>query len=618
MCGFAGFLNSSKAIIDSSASKEILEKMSKSIYHRGQDEVRSHTSDNFNLIFNRLSIMDLNNGSQPFVDPSGKVVLACNGEIYNHIKLKKMLENENISYQGHSDTEVLLYLYIKYGKKFVEYLDGQFAIVVFDGRTQKIILIRDHFGVCPLFYTKTNHDDYVFASEIKAILEHPHVVRKVNLRGFDEVLTFPGIVSPTTMFSGIHSVPPASMVIVKNGEIQSKEYWKLAYPISDNLSLQPENEVTENIDELLRKSVRKRLQSDIDLGLYLSGGLDSSILGAYMKEFKPEFKLFGISFKSTSHDESKYQKIMAKNLGQDLHLKNMDQDLVFQNLKKAIYQCETVLKESYNACSLYLSELAYKHNTQVILSGEGADEFFGGYIGYRFDHHGINKSFNSKLEEQYEKEKRFLLWEDEECAYEKKYFSFEDIKRQLYAEEYSNALEVFSASASPLFKNTNLIGRHPLHKRAWLDYRLRLADHLISDHGDRMSMSNTVEVRYPYLDKDLIEYMTSVHPSLLLKNDTEKYLLKKLRKVPEEILKREKFGFHSYGTPELLQSKVEWVSDYLSYDYIKQRRYFNPDSIEYLKEQYSSPGFQLKIPHEDDILMCVLTFNLLLEAFELS
>lgn len=612
MCGLAGFLEFSPS---NYSKDDVLESMSQKIEHRGRDGKKKFIGEKFNVIFNRLAIVDLKNGMQPFVSQDENVILVCNGEIYNYKELRERFSAD--VFKSNTDTEVLLYLYLQEGKKFVDFLDGQFAIAIYDKRTDELILVRDHFGICPLFYAKTANA-IVFASEIKALLEYPEVEREVNYRGLDQVFTFPGIVSPVTMFKGISSVSPASIVVFKEGVCECVDYWSLEYPEQDFTYISDLSIVKDMTYDLLQKSVKKRLQSDVDLGVYVSGGLDSSILASLVKKEECDFKLFSIGFDSKNHDESLYQNILAEDLKIPLFSKQITEDLILENLKETIYQCETVLKESYNACSLLLSKLAASHNTRVILAGEGADEFFGGYIGSRFDQMGSKRNFYSQLNEHFEKEIRRTLWQDEECIYEKNYYDHTELREQLYSEKLSGYFHKFSATAFPLFNKVNLQGRHPLHKRAWLDYRLRLSDHLVSDHGDRMGMANTVEVRYPFLDKELVEFSTKISPDILVKNNIEKYVLKSLELVPEKIRQREKYGFHAQGTPQLLQEGCAWVQDYLSYDYIAKRGVFNPDSVDYLKEQYSSPGFKINIPYEDDILMCILTFNLLTEIYDMK
>jgi asparagine synthase (glutamine-hydrolysing) len=609
MCGFAGFLGSSSGRFD---PLSILQSMTKVIGHRGKDGHKEYLSDVYNVIFNRLSIIDVNAQMQPFFSKDEEVVLVCNGEIYNYLDLKKQFPRYD--FKTKTDTEVLLPLYLEFGIQFLDYLDGQFAIAMYDRRSEELILVRDHFGVCPLFYTKTK-DQIVFGSEVKAILEHPDVDPIINLKGLDQVITFPGVVSPSSMFKGVNSIPPASYAIIKDNKVVLKEYWSLEFPKDPSVYFKIEDEIIDRSKELLETSVLKRMQSDVDIGAYVSGGLDSSIIATLMKNNSKEFKMFSIGFESRDHDESHFQQLLANCLESTLVTKQIREDLLLDNLKKAVYHCEVALKESYNVCSLFLSELAANNNTRVVLAGEGADEFFGGYIGYRFDKLGRGRSFNSSLDESFEKEMRETLWGDDLCIYEKNYYEHSEFRQQLYTEDLSLQFDQFSSTSESLFLKTNLQGIDPLHKRSWLDYKLRLADHLVSDHGDRMGMANTVEVRYPFLDKNLIEFASKIHPDFLLKNNTEKYILKSMNLAPPEITNREKYGFHAQGTPQLLQQKCSWVNDYLSYDYIAMRGVFSPDSIEYLKEQYSTPGFKLNIPHEDDVLMCVLTFNILSELY---
>jgi len=285
-----------------------------------------------------------------------------------------------------------------------------------------------------------------------------------------------------------------------------------------------------------------------------------------------------------------------------------------------IYHSECPVKETYNTCSLALSAAAKANGITVILTGEGADELFAGYVGYRFDqlgNRGRAKSYD--LETVLEEEMREKLWGDKDLFYETNHHAHKEIKSALYSEQLNDVFDEFDCLNFPLVNKDRLRGRHFVHQRSYLDFKLRLSDHLISDHGDRMGMANSVEARYPFLDIDLIEFSRHIPPDLKLRGFTEKYVLRKVAEglVPRSILEREKFGFHAPGSPYLLQQGIEWINDLLSYERIKRQGYFNPDVIERLKKQYSRPDFKLSLPFESDLLIVVLTFGIFLDVFNL-
>ena len=328
---------------------------------------------------------------------------------------------------------------------------------------------------------------------------------------------------------------------------------------------------------------------------------------------------FSIAFTDREINEQKFQRMMAKIADSVHHEIVFDWSEISNRLTDMIYHCECPVKESYNTCSYALSEAARNAGIKVVLSGEGADELFAGYVGYRYDQFGSRRGQKYDLETALEDEIRSKLWGDKKLFYENDYYPLLEIKSALYSEQVNRLYPEFDCVNFEIVNKERLQGRHFIHQRSYLDFKLRLADHLLSDHGDRMALANSVECRYPFLDIDLVEFAKEIPPELKLNNFTEKYILKKVAQdlVPNQILKREKFGFRAPGSPFLLQQNLEWINDLLSYERIKRQGYFNPDTIEALKAQYSQPGFKLHPHLEIDLLMMVLTFGLLIDLFDL-
>jgi len=286
-------------------------------------------------------------------------------------------------------------------------------------------------------------------------------------------------------------------------------------------------------------------------------------------------------------------------------------------LPDMIYHCECPVKESYNTCSMALSEAARSDGVSVVLSGEGADELFAGYVGYRFDQSGIRNARKYDLETILEGELREKLWGDKDIVYEMNQHAFREVKTSLYSSGSNELFEDFDCLNFELVNREKLRNRHYIHQRSYLDFKLRLSDHLIADHGDRMALANSVECRYPFLDIALVEFATGIPPDLKLNRLTEKYILRKVAEglVQQEIIDREKFGFHAPGSPYLLQQNVEWINDLLSHERIKRQGYFDPEAVGRLKSVYSQEGFKLDLPFENDLLMIVLTFGIFLDSF---
>lgn len=623
MCGIAGIVDLKGR---PGAMKGLLQAMADALVHRGPDDSGFHVEETWGLAFRRLSIIDLSTGNQPHCNEDGTIVSVCNGEIYNYQELKQELVAKGHRFRTNCDVEILVHLYEEYGPADISSglnrLNGQFSIAIFDKKENSLLLARDHVGITPLFFTEAE-GSFIFASEIKAILKHPSVRRAVDLTGLDQVFTFPGIVSPTTMFKGIRSLKPGHYVWVRNGKVEIREYWDLIYPKEGEIGdLRPESFYVERLDELLRQAVRYRLNADVPVGFYLSGGLDSSLIATIINDLDPreQWHSFSIGFHQADIDERKYQQLVASRVKSIHHEILFDWPDIINRIKTAVYHAESPLKESYDTCSLALSELVRSQGIKVILTGEGSDELFGGYVGYRFDmlqRDGVDEI--DDLETQIEKEIRRRLWGDSRFLYERNFFEFRETKAAIYSPAVGAMMEDFCGEGRQLVDVSKMIGRHPLHKRSYADFKLRLSDHLLSDHGDRVSLANSVEARYPFLDKDLIEFARTLPVALLMKDSAEKYIVRKTaeRYLPGAVINRQKFGFVAPGSPYLLKQNIQWLNDMLSHDKIQREGYFNPDTIERLKKTYRGDKFTVNQTFDNDLLMTVITFEIFLELFDM-
>ncbi|HEX8149203.1 MAG TPA: asparagine synthase (glutamine-hydrolyzing) [Pyrinomonadaceae bacterium] len=619
MCGFAGYIDLRG---ERAASPGVLERMADTLVHRGPDSAGYLADGPVGLGFRRLSIIDLEGGDQPIYNEDGSLVLVCNGEIYNYRELRAGLERKGHRFRTACDVEVLLHLYEEEGADLLNRLNGQFAFVIYDRRDRSLFIARDHFGINPLYYTVAD-GVLVFASEVKAILEHPLVERAVDLTGLDQILSFPGLVSPRTIFKGVESLESGHYLTAGGGRgVRVGQYWDLDYPREGEVSYdRPESYYVETLLELFTRSVEYRLQADVPVGFYLSGGLDSSMVAAMIRRVSPGEgrHSFSIGFADKEICEAKYQRLMSAHVGSEHHEIVFDWEEIAGRLPSMIYHCESPVKESFNTCSMALSAAARAAGIKVVLAGEGADELFAGYVGYRFDRLGLRGAEQNDLESIMEGEIRERLWGDREVFYEVDQYPLREVKTALYSEAVGELFDEFDCTNFRMLDGERLRGRHFLHQRSYLDFKLRLSDHLLSEHGDRMVLANSVEGRYPFLDIDLVEFSKVIPPDLKLNGYTEKYVLKRAAAglVPDEIIRREKFGFRAPGTPYLLQRRVEWVEDALSYERIKRQGYFNPDVVERLRGQYARPGFSLNPHLETDLLMVVLTFGTLLDLFKL-
>jgi asparagine synthase (glutamine-hydrolysing) len=618
MCGIVGYVDLNRA---GRVEERILDEMANALIHRGPDSRGYFVEPNAALGTRRLRIIDLETGDQPLFNEDRSLVLSCNGEIFNYRELTSELEKKGHKFRTKTDVEVLVHLYEEKGVGFLNRLNAQFAFAIHDRRDGTLFLARDQFGICPLFYTVVD-GFLIFASEIKAILKHPSVPREVNLTGLDQVLSLPGAISPQTLFRNIHSLPSGHYLLVKNGDVSVREYWDLDYPrVSDAVDGKPETYYAETLRDTLEQSVKYRLQADVPVGFFLSGGLDSSLIAAMIRRVSPDVQRhsFSISFNDERLCEAKYQRLVSESVGSIHHEIPFNDADIASRLREAVYHSECPLKETYNTASLALSNETRRSGVTVVLNGEGSDELFAGYVGYRFDKGRTSYGRGQDLDTILADEIREKWWGDKDLNYEKDEYPFREVKQALYAPAISAHANEFECSNFPVINKDRLRGRHPLHKRSYLDFKLRLGHHLIADHGDRMTMANSVEARYPFLDIDLVELCTQIPPDLKLNGFSEKYILKKAagELIPRQIVEREKFGFVAPGSPVLLKQNIDWIYDLLSYERIKRQGYFNPDTIEYLKKQYSQKDFKLQLTLDDDLLIVVLTFGLFLELFDL-
>jgi asparagine synthase (glutamine-hydrolysing) len=373
MCGICGVCNFDKSHVD----KKLLRQMCTVIKHRGPDDDGIFLDDHIALGMRRLSIIDLKTGHQPIHNEDESIWIVFNGEIYNYRELRQFLEQKNHRFYTSSDTEVIIHLYEELGDDCVTMLNGMFAFAIWDANKKKILLARDRIGIKPLHYIILNNK-LIFGSEIKSILQDSEVKRKVNLKALHHFLAFEYVPAPETMFEAIKKLPPGHILICENGNVSVRKYWDLKFT---NRNKQPITYYSDRIYELLKKSVERRLISDVPLGAFLSGGIDSSSIVGLMSELMDEpVKTFSIGFEEESYNELKYARIIAEQFETEHYEEIITPDAV--NLVNKIIQ---YLDEPFADVSVFptylVSELARKHVT-VVLSGDGGDEQFAGYDWY--------------------------------------------------------------------------------------------------------------------------------------------------------------------------------------------------------------------------------------------
>lgn len=613
MCGICGAFSASGP---PPASPQVVARMQAQLVHRGPDDNGMFLDDRVGLGFRRLAIVDLDGGNQPISNEDGNLWLICNGEIFNAPSLRRQLIHKGHRFATGSDVEVILHLYEDHGEALLEQLNGQFAFALYDSHKKRLFCARDPFGVAPFFYTQVGKA-LVFASEIKAILTYPGVVREVDLTGLDQILSLPGLVSPRTMFKGIHSLPPGHKLVADGRGTRSSAYWDLDYPTSAAPAQRDETFATA-VCEALANSVEHRLMADVPVGSYLSGGLDSAFITALMADHSVDpLNSFSVSFDQPMFDEDKYQSLVADRTGSHHRRTLHPADHISAALRQSIWHAECPVKESYNTASLSLSAATRDAGVPVVLSGEGADELFAGYLGYRYDAFRAQRRQAAPCPA--EAALRARAFGAADVFYEKDLLSHEAQRRNLYAAPLAGDLQQFCFSNTPLVDESKIQGRHVIHQRSYLDFKLRLGDHLLGDHGDRMLMANSVEGRFPFLDRDLVQLVTQIPPDQLLHGFEEKHVLKQaaIPHVPAEIIAREKFAFAAPGSAFLLLQDCPWITDLLSPATIRAQGYFDVAAVEALKQAALNEPALPSGGAPDDALLTVLSFGIFLDCFDM-
>lgn len=611
MCGICGIYNlRGKRKIE----EGVIYQMLHAIRHRGPDGNKALVLGQAALGFNRLSFLDLDGGMQPIQNEDQTISMICNGEIFNYRELKEELLAKGHQFRTKTDVEVIPHLYEEYGLDFPKYLNGQFAIALYDEHNRQLLLVRDQIGICPLFYTIAD-DRVLFASEIKAILEYPGVNRKLNLKAVDQLMNFPGIVSPVTFFEGIHSLEGGHMLRVRQEQaIENIEYWDLIYSAEEDDK--GEAYYVERLRELLKTAISRRLVADVPIGFYISGGLDSSVVACYIgKYLLNSYYSFSAEIGEGDLDESRFQKIIKDCVQSEHYSTKVTEEEIWKNLPDVIYHAEAAVKESYDVAAYLLSGLVSQSPAKAVLTGQGSDEFFCGYVGYMVD---LFRNMQKDKMEPEECEINERLWGDPYFRFERNHPEIRKIHTRIYSEDVRGEIDRFSAFASSPINVERVRGLSSQKRRSYIDYKLRLSDHLLGEHGDRMFFSHSVEGRHPFLDAELLSFIITIPDKYKLKGVNEKYILKKAGEgiVPDEILKRKKFPFQAPGMSAMIKKPAG--IDYLEDSMLKKYGIFDIKYVNEMKRMYSQNDFKLMGAYEIDYLLIVMTVTMLCERYALS
>lgn len=557
MCGICGIVYNNE---DKLVEKDILNKMNASLIHRGPDEDGYFIKGNVGLGIRRLSIIDVKGGHQPIYNENKTICVICNGEIYNYLELREDLKKHGHSFSTNSDVEVIVHLYEEDPENFMHKLRGMFAVAIYDSNKDSLILIRDRLGIKPLYYTYQK-GVFLFASELKAILKYPGLEKEISLEALSDYLTYLYIPAPETIFESIYKLPPAHILTFSNGDIALRQYWEVDYQKQkENV----EQYYIERLGDLLRESVRMHLMSEVPLGAFLSGGMDSSTIVALMSRVAGErVKTFSVGFDVPGFNELVYAEAVAKRFGTEHYQINLAPDIV-NLLPKIVSHFDEPFADSSAIPTYLISEFA-KTKVTVCLSGDGGDELFAGYGWTRRqkfieDYNRLPKILRQKINRLFlgndylpdfnrsslGKLKRFFydagLPVEQSFMRRKTCFS-EEMKRCLFRKDIYEKIKHHNSinRISPYFKKQNI---GDLEKLLFADTKSYLPEDCLRK-VDMMSMMHSLEVRVPFLDHKVVEFVVSMPFKYKMRRSISKYILKKSMRgiLPKEILKQRKLGF---------------------------------------------------------------------------
>ncbi len=647
MCGIAGFY-STEGLNDTSIKN--LEKMIGVLNHRGPDGKGFYFDKKQGVAMGhaRLSIIDLKTGGQPLYGPGKAQVLTTNGEIYDYKRIRSELICEGNQFKTKSDSEIALHLYRKYGLDFVNHLRGEFAIALYDKEKERLILARDRFGIKPIYYC-INKNKVFYGSEIKAIICNNEVTPEFSSEAILHQLMHT-MVPGTTLFKNINAVKPGHMVIFKkNGnclDTSESKYWDMNFPHADaHLDVKDENIYKTGVRDELLEAVRHRLEADVPVGCYLSGGIDScSMLGLASATQQSPVKAFTISFDHSDYDESSIAKEMAEKTGADqeiLYLKA--DDLYGENYVKTLWHSERTFYNTLGVAKYCMSRRVHECGYKVVVTGEGADELFGGYPAFKRDMfiHGLKglspekeKSYRLALDKSNQIFKGAILAEkqsnhisfDELCGFTpswiQPWINTLKIARPLLNEDINRDIKNYDpiqAIAQSLDKE-QINGRHPLDIAQYTWIKTMLECQILNWGGDRVDMANAMESRPAFLDHHVAELARTIPPELRIKGNIEKYILREAMKniLPEVLYKREKFAFMAppgHTEQKKAQALEDLLNEYANPSAVKDAGIFDEKKIIKFIDDYKNDVDRVSLTRKDALINHILGLQILHRHF---
>jgi asparagine synthase (glutamine-hydrolysing) len=609
VCGIAGIL---AAHDGAPPTREELESMIFALRHRGPDGFGFHRDGPVGLAHARLSIIDLATGQQPMANEDQSIWTAFNGEIFNYVELRKELEQAGHRFSTHSDTETIVHAYEEFGDRFVERLNGQFAIALWDGRRRRLLLARDRLGIRPLFYVR-DRGRLLFASEVKAIGAVVSAGLKLDVRGIAQIFTFWSTLGAQSVFAGVESLPPGHMLTIEGDSQRLTRYWDWDFSEVASVSALPRQEAAEGLRELLVDAVRLQLRSDVPVGAYLSGGLDSSAIVSLIRNYTSNtLRTFSVAFEDAEFDESAHQQEMVSYLGTEHTTIRCTRRDIGEQFPKLIWHTESPVVRTAPVPLMILSGLVRESGYKVVLTGEGSDEIFGGYDLFK---EGKVRRFWARQPDSRWRPALFgrlypYLRHSpvSNVAYAKQFFGqgLTDLANPGYAHltrwaTTGRLWNFFSPDVRQALEGSHfereLAGSLPASFSRWdglardqyVEAKTLLAGYLLSSQGDRVAMANSVEGRVPFLDHRVVEYANRLPARYKLSGLTEKAVLRDAMTglLPNEIVKRVKQPYRAPDAPSFFEDgkPLPYVEALLAPGSIRDAGYFEPGAVTRLFEK---------------------------------
>jgi len=631
MCGIAGVLDFRGA---GTGALSQVQQMLALIRHRGPDEFGVYADDLAVLGSARLSIIDLSGGQQPIGNEDGRFWIVFNGEIFNHSELRRELEQAGHRFSTHTDTEVILHLYEDLGPKCLERLNGQWALAIWDAAEHRLFLARDRLGVRPLFYTRAG-SAWLFGSEMKTLLVNRKVRAEIDTAVLEQVFTYWCPLGPGTIFRGIAEVPPGHYLLIEEGAFTLRSYWDVTMAGGSASATRTPEEYLEELRDLLVDAARLRMCADVPVGAYLSGGLDSSLIAAIVRRrLGHRLETFSIAFSDTNFDESVHQRRMAQFLDTEHHVTFATHTDIGRVFPQVIWHTETPTMRTAPAPMFLLSAAVRARGLKVVLTGEGADEFFGGYEIFKeakarrfWACQPQSKTRPRLLERLYPdilnlgRSGPSILSAffgqglgDTASPFYSHAVRWHNNRRnrRFFSDEVAAALDGRERPDPAAMLPPDFMNWEPLARAQFLEIKLFMSNYLLNSQGDRVAMAHSVEGRFPFLDCRVVEFSARLPARLKLRAMTEKYLLRVLGReyLPSEIAERPKRPYRAPIHRSFFNdSALDYVAELLSEAGLQAAGLFKPAAVQQLVRRIKEGG---AIGETDDMALAgILSTQLL-------